>query len=499
MKKKMESVVAERDDLDSRSPFDCEGRSKSVFATRKRASNAHRVSCCRGDVHRNRALNDSLAIERSFATTRSEDARAVGFLGRFIDRPVFGKLFWRRRIGRNAAERQNVEVSLLQQDLERLVSRGETPCLPLRLFSVTTTVGRFRKTRLHRHVDARLRGMRIVDACERDEAFSDACLAFLSRRGCGPGAGDARRNIENESHGKLLAAARSGRLFHEKLDVDAPTLCRAGLVDVVLTEKCGEETLNDHLASRLSSSSSSSSSCLAETYLMLVHALSVFARHAVSHNDLHSRNVVIRRVPPTVVSFGRNRRFVTTVAPFVVDWDLGRSDAVKNPELEDYWFVGLSDRANPLFDLYGLVKTFLYHHEAFCRWSAIGGTRGIGGTVGSSVEASRLATAFRELFEPAKARHGWLLEYEYRYRDDASQRTKTQRCVQQTPYIPNRGSGKVEKRWPSSVRELTPSFSAIGDRLYALVERPLGPNDPIPEDATTEREFFFPDFFDLDS
>lgn len=487
--KKNVEVVDEEDDLDSRSPFDCEGRAKSVLATRRRALKSLRVSRCRGDAYSGRAFNDSLAIERAFATTRSEDARAVGFFGRFLDRPVFGKVFWRRRIGRNAAERQNVEVSLLQQDLERLVSRGTTSCLPFRLFSVTTTVGRFRKTRVHRHVDARLRGMRIVDACDKSEAFADECLAFLATR---VPSRDARRVVERESHGKLLAAARSGRLFHERLDVDAPTLCRAGLVDVVLTEKCGDETLDDYLASR---PSISSSSCLAEAYLMLVHALSVFARHAVSHNDLHSRNVVIRRVPPTVVSFGRERRFVTTVAPFVVDWDLGRSDTVKNPELEDYWFVGLSDRANPLFDLYGLVKTFLYHHEAFSRRDAIGGDE----TVGSSVEASRLATAFRELFEPARARHGWLLEYEYRYRDDASQRTKTQRCVQQTPYIPDRGSGKVEKRWPSSVRELTPSFSAIGDRLYALVERPLSPNDPIPEDATIEREYFFPDFFDLES
>lgn len=491
-----EIVVADEeggDHLVLASPFDCEGRARSVVGVRRRTMKRLRASCYRGDASRDRAFNDALSVERAFATTRSEDARAVGFFGRFLDRPVFGKLFWRRRIGKNAAERQNVEVSLLQQDLERLVSRGVTPCLPFRLFSVTTTVGRFRKTRANRHVDARLRGMRIVDACDKSETFANACLALLGRRGLSR---DAREEIERESHGKLLAAARSGRLVHERLDVDAPTLCRSGLVDVVLVEKCGDETLLDHLSarppSRPSTNASRVSACLAETYLMLVHALSAFARHGVSHNDLHSRNVVIRRVPPTVVSFGERRRFVTTVAPFVVDWDLGRSDTVKNPELDEYWFVGLSDRANPLFDLYGLVKTFLYHHDAFSRRDGIE-------TVGSSVEAARLAAAFRELFEPARARHGWLLEYEYRYVDGASKRTKTQRCVQQTPYIPHRGSGKVEKRWPTSVRELTPSFSAIGDRLYSLVGRPLGPDDPIPEDANENAEFFFPEFFDLES
>ena len=76
--------------------------------------------------------------------------------------------------------------------------------------------------------------------------------------------------------------------------------------------------------------------------------------------------------------------------PFVVDWDLGRSDAIKNPELEDYWFVGISDRANPLFDLYGLVKTFLYHREWF--------EKGEGNAIATSPEATRLEETF-EIFE----------------------------------------------------------------------------------------------------
>lgn len=453
---------------DGLSPFDCEGRARRIFAARKFAKS----------FFMNHALNDTLNIERTFVTTRSEEARAVGFLGRVIDRPVFGKLFWRKRTGKHAAERQNVEKALLQRDLEMLVSRGTTPCLPFRLFSVTTTVGLFRKTRANRLIDARLRGMRIVDVSEKNASFENACLRLLSR--------DRREDIERESHLKLLAAARKGELTHDRLDVSHPTLCRAGLVDVVFTEKCADRTLFDYLGE-----SSTSSSCLAEVYLMLVHALSVFARHDISHNDLHSRNVVVRRVPPTVVSFGETRRFVTTVVPFVVDWDMGRSDAVPNPELDDYWHVGLSDRANPLFDLYGLVKTFLYHHQSFVRRRSNTDDE----VVATSRDAVRLANAFTSLLEPATSRHGWLLEYEYRYLDDAK-RMKTQKCVQQTPYIPHRGSGKVEKRWPASVRELTPRFSAIGDRLHALVERPLGPNDPVPEDAVGG-EYRFSDFFDL--
>ena len=454
--------------IDEPSPFDCEARASAVFDARR---------YCRGAVAR-RGLAD-VEVERAFATTRSERARAVGFTGRFVGRPVFAKLFWRNRTGKRAFERQNVEKSLLQRDLEDIVSRGSTPCLPFRMLSVSTTVGRFRKTRANRHIDARLRGMRIVDASEKSASFRKACLGLLSKD-------DGRDDIEDESHRALLAAARDGRLAHETLDVTRPTLCRAGLVDVVFTEKCADTTLFDYLGD----TSANASSCLPEVYLMLVHALSVFARRGISHNDLHSRNVVLRRVPPTVVSFGETRRFVTTVAPFVVDWDLGRSETVSNPELDDYEFVGLSDQANPLFDLYGLVKTFLYHRDAFSRRSPFGQT------VATSRQAARLAAVFEELFEPARRRHGWLLEFEYRYIDETTKRMETQKCVQQTPYIPRRGSGKVEKRWPASVRELTPSFSTIGDRLHALVERPLGPRDPVPDDAEG-REFTFAEFFDL--
>lgn len=452
---------------DEPSPFDCKARASRVFDARRYWRDA---------VSR-RGLAD-VAVERSFATTRSEKARAVGFTGRFVGRPVFAKLFWRNRTGKRAFERQNVEKSLLQRDLEAIVSRGATPCLPFRMMSVSTTVGRFRKTRANRVIDTRLRGMRIVDASEKSASFRNACLSLLPK--------DAREDIEDESHRVLLTAARDGRLVHETLDVKKPTLCRGGLVDVVFTEKCADLTLFDYLAD----ASADASASLPEVYLMLVHALSVFARRGISHNDLHSRNVVLRRVPPTVVSFGSARRFVTTVAPFVVDWDLGRSETVNNPELEDYGFVGLADQANPLFDLYGLVKTFLYHHDAFS------GRSSFDETVATSRQAARVADTFEKLFEPAARRHGWLLEFEYRYLDDSTKRIETQKCVQQTPYIPRRGSGKVEKRWPSSVRELTPRFSTIGDRLYALVARPLRPDEVAPDDAGG-REFAFADFFDI--
>ena len=448
------------------SPFDCKGRARLVFDARRRARTLGPKD-----------LNGLLTVDREFASTRSEDARAVGFFGRVCKRPVFAKLFWRKKLGvgkHTRAERQNVEKSLLQRDLEMIVSRGTTPCLPFRLFSVTTSVALFRKTRANRVIDARLRGMRIVDVSERSASFADACLRLLSR--------ERGENIESESHRKLLAAARKGQLVHEKLDVSSPTFCRAGLVDVVFTEKCAVRTLSEYFGD-----SSVNASCLPEVYLMLVHALSVFARRGISHNDLHSRNVVVRRVAPTVVSFGRTRRFVTTVVPFVVDWDLGRSDVVQNPELDDYSHVGLSDRANPLFDLYGLVKTFFYHRASFAR--RFSGRD----TVMTSPTAARLERAFKELLEPATSREPWLLKYDYTYLDDANV-MKTQQCVQQTPYIPHKGSGKVEKIWPPSVHELTPPFSAIGNRLHALVERPLGPDDPVPEDAVGE--FSFADFFD---
>lgn len=463
------------DDDPTPSPFDCEGRALRAFAIRKKAWQAFAL---KKKTAYHRALSDALGVDHAFATTRSEEARAVAFFGRFLHRPVFGKMFWRRRIGRRSAERQNVEKSLLQRDLETLVSRSVTPCLPFRLFSLTTTVGRFRKSRANRVIDARLRGMRIVDVSEKHPAFARACASLLS---C-----DSRDVIENESHGKLLAAARKGDLAHPSLDVTKPTFCRTGLVDIVLTEKCADQTLAEYLGARPSEESGSAR--LADVYLMLVHALSVFARHGISHNDLHSRNVLVRRVAPTVVSFGKTRRFVTTAIPFVVDWDLGRSEEISNPELDDYWHVGLSDRANPLFDLYGLVKTFMYHRESFARRCLRAST------AATSLDGTRLANAFASLLEPATSKHGWLLEYEYKYIDDAK-RLRTQRCVQQTPYIPEEGSGKVEKRWPTEVLELTPSFSAIGDRLYALVERPLGPDDPVPSDAVGE--YSFPDFFDI--
>ncbi len=402
------------------SPFDHVKRPEAAYAIRE-ASRYFPADVSRSVRF---VCDEMLRVERTFVSERSAEARAVAFLGKLFGKPVFGKIYWRTLRGPNP-ENPNVEEALLLQ-LEKLVSRGETPCLPIRHVFLSVPMRLFKKTLAHPPINREL-------------------LAELKKAPRGPG----------------------GRACRQPFG-------RADVVDIVLTEKCGDATLRDYIASTKPGMQSD----VFEAYLMLIHALSMFAKHGINHNDLHSRNVIVRRVPPVAVSLG-GRRFVTTIAPFVVDWDLGRGAGVPNPRLADYDHVGIFDRENPLFDLFGLVKTFLFHRTHRKH---------------PSPEMEELAELFSKLFETVRAEHEWLFEFEYHYEDHGG-RVRTQRCVQQTPYIPARGSGRVSAKWPESVFEKTPSFEEIGDALYARVGHPLGEDEPVPEGVGGEH--FFPNFFNI--
>lgn len=402
------------------SPFDHVKRTEAAYAIRE-ASRYFPADVSRSVRF---VCDEMLRVERTFVSERSAEARAVAFLGKLFGKPVFGKIYWRTLRGPNP-ENPNVEEALLLQ-LEKLVSRGETPCLPIRHVFLSVPMRLFKKTLAHPPINREL-------------------LAELKKAPRGPG----------------------GRACRQPFG-------RADVVDIVLTEKCGDATLRDYIASTKPGMQSD----VFEAYLMLIHALSMFAKHGINHNDLHSRNVIVRRVPPVAVSLG-GRRFVTTIAPFVVDWDLGRGAGVPNPRLADYDHVGIFDRENPLFDLFGLVKTFLFHRTHRKH---------------PSPEMEELAELFSKLFETVRAEHEWLFEFEYHYEDHGG-RVRTQRCVQQTPYIPARGSGRVSAKWPESVFEKTPSFEEIGDALYARVGHPLGEDEPVPEGVGGEH--FFPNFFNI--
>lgn len=226
---------------------------------------------------------------------------------------------------------------------------------------------------------------------------------------------------------------------------------RGRSVHLLLMEDCGEVTLKRYLFSRRRKRND-----ILQIFLMLFHALGVLADAGVSHNDLHLQNVVIKTVPPTVVSFG-GRVFRTTAVPVIIDWDMGCSARVSNRALAFYGHVGIFDAHNPLFDLFGVTKALLYYAE---------GRGGRGDDIVSGCEETQtLVKTLRELFTPVVDAHPWL--FSYAFSDEKGHRVAT---VQQTPYFPTREALEPVARWPPDVFELTPSFERIQEKIHAAIE-----------------------------
>lgn len=236
---------------------------------------------------------------------------------------------------------------------------------------------------------------------------------------------------------------------------------RGRSVHLLLMEDCGEVTLMKYLFSRRQKRND-----ILQIFLMLYHALRVLADAGVSHNDLHLQNIVIKAVPPTVVSFG-GRVFRTTAVPVIIDWDMGCSAHVSNRSLAFYGHVGIFDEHNPLFDLFGVTKALLYYAEGR-------GGRG-DDIVAGSEETRSLVKAIRELFNPVVNKHPWL--FSYAFLDERGRRVST---VQQTPYFPTRETHEPDAKWPTDVFELAPSFESIQDKIHATIETLEGRVDEKP-------------------
>jgi hypothetical protein len=223
-------------------------------------------------------------------------------------------------------------------------------------------------------------------------------------------------------------------------------------VHLLAMEACGEITLADYLYSEATDAD------VLQIYLMLFHAIGVLSKAGISHNDLHLRNVVIKRVPATVVRFA-GRTFVARAVPIIIDWDMGCSTRRHNRSLSDYNYVGIFNTHNPVFDLFGAVKTLIWNSE-------IRAANNFLQCVINQKRAKALVSVLRESFKEVVSRHPWLFAFEFCDRDGDSFAS-----VQQTPYFDPSNQLKTVAAWPADIEGLAPSVDALQAKIHALIER----------------------------
>lgn len=231
-------------------------------------------------------------------------------------------------------------------------------------------------------------------------------------------------------------------------------LNRRRFIDLLVTEHCGKMTLREYLLSR-STNDRNELPCI---FLMLFHALEILSEHGICHGDMHFKNIVLCEVPPTVVSFD-GRVFETTLVPIIVDWDIARTSRVKNTT---YSHVGIFNEQDPLFDLYGVLRTLFY-----TQMQSTHNSRREGAII-TCPETKKFLLDITHSLREAKRRHPWLFKLEFQDEDG-----HTVKCVQQTPYVPAGGRGRPVK-WPKDVKEVTPSFRGLRDIAYKAISRTEG-------------------------
>jgi hypothetical protein len=224
-------------------------------------------------------------------------------------------------------------------------------------------------------------------------------------------------------------------------------------VHLFAMESCGETTLADYLLKGTGDND------VLQVYLMLFHALKVLSQAGISHNDLHLRNVVVRLIAPTVVSFS-GRTFITRAVPVIIDWDMGCSTRRRNRSLEELNYVGIFNKHNPLFDLFGVVKSLIWNASIISRYSR---------APINQPSARALILTLKGAFGEVVARHPWLFAFEFRDGDGDSFQS-----IQQTPYFPSTNKLEPVANWPIDIQPLTPSADALQAQIHALIEAKEG-------------------------
>jgi len=221
----------------------------------------------------------------------------------------------------------------------------------------------------------------------------------------------------------------------------------------MLMEDCGDTTLSSFL------NSEGPATDIHAVIFMLFHALSWLRLMGISHNDLHGSNVILRTIEPTCVSFG-NCKFVTSTLPYIIDWDLGRSNRVKNSNLVNYNHVGIFDSYNALFDTMGLTKTIFWtnRHARNPRCRA------------KSTEFGKVIRVLAKVFQPLTAKHPWIFNEDLVITGDDGKVDRLS-TVEQTPYVPDLRTGRAQRKWPTSVARDAPTLHEITEAIYADADK----------------------------
>jgi hypothetical protein len=207
-----------------------------------------------------------------------------------------------------------------------------------------------------------------------------------------------------------------------------------GRIHMAIYEDCGDMSLARYFNTR------GSGKQLHGIVAMIYHALAQFSTLRVSHNDLHSKNIIICRSPQSIVSLGEFT-FQMKVVPKIIDWGLGRSDATPNALLEDENInsYGIFNAYNSLFDMIGFTKLLFWHHETStainCR--------------ARSVEFHDIIVSLKASFKPLMEQFPALFSFE--------------NGVQQTKFEVD---GIIKETWPEEARARCPSFEGILQSLY---------------------------------
>lgn len=320
--------------------------------------------------------------------------------------PCFVKFAWKTLTQSFGA---SAERHIVGKDIERLLQRGLSPCLPFAINELTIS---------------------------NDEGLASWELY---------------RNLLKEYGNKRRTGGKKSRPVH-----------------LLVMESCGDVSLKKYILSKASSGND-----IVPIFLMIFHALEVLADAGISHNDLHLENIVVKRIPSTVVSFG-GKVFRTSAVPVIVDWDLGCSVQRRNKSLRYYEYVGIFNSHNRLFDLFGVVKSFFY--------SCDNSHAAHEDTIARHEETRTLISTLKAVFKPVIDKHPWLFRYWFHDRV-SNQRVPT---VQQTPYFsPHVKNGDPVELWPVEVTTATPTHAELQTILHGIIEKTKGVVTELPEFSFT--------------
>jgi len=139
------------------------------------------------------------------------------------------------------------------------------------------------------------------------------------------------------------------------------------VVHYVVTPKMKGTTLSDFLNNKHVNSSD-----LQDVMIQIAQALTVLARHKITHHDLHDGNVFVEyftQIQHIVYSYPKKATLLTHYVAKIYDWDHASLPEMKNTKLDGEFCraVGECNKYVPKFDWYTVLTNVILSRKEFTR------------------------------------------------------------------------------------------------------------------------------------